>query len=220
MSKSTAYFPESRYGSTRPFVQEESDAELLQKRMLDRPGEAALSKLVLEALGPSAWQSSQQTFGYRWRGEDTLDWGNLDNWIQIKLVRYMVESTRVQNCLVEYDALQQFIVESSRLRQLGEFYTFRNVTAIRRFLHIHPRLIDVLLEARAHLQEHFGPDPQVVLQVVEDPEAENWSQLFAYILTDLPVDEAQARLEKLDEEWFLNQLYQVNNLFDFNLEFV
>jgi hypothetical protein len=219
MWMSTAYFPERRSGSAYPVILDEPDVETLRRQAQERPSTESLSKLVLEALGASAWQSSRQTFGYRWRGEDTLDWGNLDNWIQIKLVRDMVESARAQTRLVEYNTLQQFIIETSRLRQLGEFYFFRNVVAVRRFLRAHPQLTRVLLEARAYLQKHF-PDSQVVLEVVRDPEAEDWNQLFAYILTRLPVNEAQAQLDKLDEEWFLDQPEQVDNLFNFNLEFI
>lgn len=219
MWMSTAYFPERRHGSACPAILDEPDAETLRKRALERPSTESLGKLVLEALGASAWQSFRQTFSYRWRGEDTLDWGNPDNWIQIKLVRDMVESASAQARLVEYNALQQFIIETSRLRQLGEFYFFRNVVAVQRFLRAHPQLTRVLLEARTYLQKHF-PDPQVVLEVVPDPEAEGWNQLFAYILTRLPVDEAQAQLDKLDEEWFLDQPEQVDNLFNFSLEFI
>ncbi len=221
MAMSTAYSPERKYDSAYPFMLDEPDIETLRKRAIGRSDIEDLSKLVLEALGASAWQSSQQTFGYRWRGEDTLDWGNLDNWIQIKLARDLVASSpgaRIQ--LAEYDALRQFIVESSRLRQLGEFYSFRDALAVRRFLRAHPQLTEVLLEAHAYLEKHFGPDPQVALGVVSDPEAVGWDQLFAYILTPLSVDEAQARLDRLDEEWFLDQLDQVGDLFNFNLEFV
>jgi len=220
MLMSTAYFPEHRQGSTYPISVDEPDADILRRRALHRPDTGSLSKLILEALGASAWQSSRQTFGYRWRGENTLDWGNLDNWIQIKLVRDMVESARIQTWLVRYDTLQQFVVDSSRLRQIEEFYCLRNATAVRRFLRAHPELTKVLLEVRAHLQRCFGPDPQVVLEVVGDPEVEGWDQLFAYILTRLPVNEAQARLDRLDEEWFPNQPEQVNNFFNFNLEFI
>jgi len=60
----------------------------------------------------------------------------------------------------------------------------------------------------------------VVLEVVSDPEVEDMDELFAYILTSFPVDEALARLAKLDEEWFLDQLDQVGGRFNFNLEFV
>jgi len=221
MAMSTAYFPERKSDSAYLFMLDEPDAEALRKRALYKPGAEALSKLVLEALGTSAWQSSQQTFGYRWRGEDTLDWGNLDNWLQIKLARDLVASSPgAQIQLAEYDALRQFIVESSRLRQLGEFYYFRDMPPVRRFLRAHPQLTEVLLEAHAHLQKCFGPDPQVALEVVSDPEAEGPDELLAYILTSLPADEALARLDRLDEEWFLDQLDRVGTFFNFNLEFV
>lgn len=220
MAMSIAYFPERKYDSAYPSMLDEPDVETLRKRAKGR-SEEDLSKLVLEALSASAWQSSRQTFSYRWRGEDTLDWGNLDYWLQIKLARNLVAgSLGAQIQLAEYDALQQFIVESSRLRQLGEFYSFRDMLPVRRFLRARPQLIDVLLEAHTYLEKHFGPGPLVTLEVVSDPEATDWDQLFAYILTSLPVDEAQARLDRLDEEWFLGQLDRIGDLFNFNLEFV
>jgi hypothetical protein len=220
MVMSTAYFLERQHDSAYLFMPDEPDVETLGKQAIGRSDIEDLRNLVLDALAPSAWQSSQQTFGYRWRGEDTLDWGNLENWIQIKLARDLVESARVPTRLMEYDALRQFIVERSRLRQLGEFYSFRDALAIRGFLRAHPQLTEVLLEAHAHLQECFGPDPQVALEVVSDPEAEGPDELFAYILTSLPADEALARLDRLDEEWFLDQLDRVGTFFNFNLEFV
>jgi hypothetical protein len=216
MAMSIAYFPERKYDSAYHFMLDEPDVETLRKRAKDRSDIEDLSKLVLEALGASAWQSSRQTFGYRWRGEDTLDWGNPDNWIQIKLARDMVASSPgVQIQLAEYDALRQFIVESSRLRRLGEFYSFRDMLPVRRFLRAHPQLID-----HTYLEKHFGPGPLVTLEVVSDPEAADWDQLFAYVLTSLSVDEAQAHLDRLDEEWFLGQLDRIGDLFNFNLEFV
>jgi hypothetical protein len=60
----------------------------------------------------------------------------------------------------------------------------------------------------------------VTLEVVSDPEVEGVEELFAYILTSLPVNEALARLHRLDEEWFLDQLDRVGGRFNFNLEFV
>ena len=111
-------------------------------------------------------------------------------------------------------------IESQRLYQLEEVYSLRDAAAVRRFLHACPQLVEVLLEAHVYLQKYFGPDPQVTLRVVSDPEAESMDELFAYILTPLPVDEALARLDRLDEEWFLDQLDRVDGKFNFNLEFL
>ena len=95
-----------------------------------------------------------------------------------------------------------------------------NAAAVGRFLHAYPQLIEVLLEAHVYLQKYFGPDPQVTLKVVSDPEVEGVEELFAYILTSLLVDEALARLDRFDEEWFLDQLDRVGGRFNSNLEFV
>jgi hypothetical protein len=105
-------------------------------------------------------------------------------------------------------------MESRRLHQLEEVYALRDAAAVRHFLrlrsgqvlHACPQLVEVLVEARVYLQRCFGPDPQVALEVVSDPEAESVDELFAYIVTSLPVDEALARLDRLDEDWFLDQL--------------
>jgi len=48
---------------------------------------------------------------------------------------------------------------------------------------------------------------------------EGAKELFAYIRTSLPVDEALSRLDKFDEEWFLDQLDRAGGRFNFNLEF-
>jgi hypothetical protein len=99
------------------------------------------------------------------------------------------------------------ITLGARLSILEEIYLFREATAVRRFL-------------QPHLAKHFGPAPQVALEVVSDPEANGAKQLFAYIRTTLPVEAAMAQLDLLDEEWFLGQLDRVNGLFNFNLESV
>ncbi len=124
MSVSTAYSPEFEYDPVAPPVLYELDVEDLTRRMRDEPDIEAMSRRVLDALGAWAWQVFPQTFGYRWKGEDTLDWGNLDTWIQSKWVGGLVQSPLVEKSinvrLLQYNALRGFIVESSRLRQLFE----------------------------------------------------------------------------------------------------
>jgi len=126
----------------------------------------------------------------------------------------------IQAVLSQNIPLGEFVTESARLRQLEGLYLLRGSVAVRHFLRANPQLVSILLEAHFHLQEHFGPNLQVALEVVSDPEATGQEQLFAYIRTSLPVDEALARLDRLDEGWFLGQLDQVDGLLNFNLEFV
>lgn len=130
----------------------------------------------------------------------------------------VIQKESIRPHAIEYATLPD-ITESRRLHPLEEIYSLRDAAAVRRFLHTYPQLVEVLLEASVYLQKHFGPDPQVTLEVVSDPEVEGVEQLFAYILTSFPVDDALTRLDKLDEEWFLDQLDRVDGRFNFNLEF-
>lgn len=104
-----------------------------------------------------------------------------------------------------------------RAIKLERLYRLHDATQVRGFLRSHPHLVDVILEAYPHVQKHFGSNPEVVLEVVTDPEAEGSELLFAYILTSLPTKEALDRLDRLDEDWFLDQFDRVGDLFGFNL---
>ena len=88
----------------------------------------------------------------------------------------------------------------------------------RSVLEKYPFLVSLLLEAYVEVGNYF-PHSRVFLEVFDDPEVEGMDKLFAYIRTPLPVDEALARLDKLDEEWFLDQLDRAAGRFNFNLEF-
>ncbi len=101
--------------------------------------------------------------------------------------------------------------------ELGEFYTFRNLPNVRSFLLSHPDVVELLCEARPHLQECFGPQVDVMLAVTQEPPESD--RMLAYIRTTLSAKEALAQLDCLDESWFLSRVRQVGAFFNFNLEF-
>ena len=109
---------------------------------------------------------------------------------------------------------------SEKLSQVQGVYESRDGARVTGFLRAYPVLIDLLLEALEHLERCFGPNPQVVLEVVADPDSEGSEELFANIGTSLPVDEALEQLNRLDDTWFLAQLGRTEGRFNFNLEFV
>lgn len=191
--------------------------------LLGRP-KVLTPKQIVNALGPCVGSVPPLTLHYWVKGEDTLTWGDQSYWMEIKGIGSLLslhEESTVFNELhaIQYGALLDVSSLLDDMRQLEEIYSFRNDAAVQRFLYSYPQLAKVLLEAHVYLKKHFGPEPQVTLEVVSDPEVEGWDELFAYILTSLPVDEALARLNRLDEEWFLDQLDRVDGLLNFNLEF-
>ncbi|MFQ5857433.1 MAG: hypothetical protein ACE5LU_17645 [Anaerolineae bacterium] len=115
-------------------------------------------------------------------------------------------------------AIRPTLRSCTRLDDLEDLYSVRDAATVWQFLLAHLHLVEVLLEAYPHLEKHFGPDPEVTLEVVNDPEAVTRKQVFAYIVTSFPPAKALTRLDKLDEEWFLDQLDRVDGLLNFNLE--
>jgi hypothetical protein len=179
-------------------------------------------RYVVDALGVTAWDESYgQTLGYRWRGEDTLTWGNADDWILIKwLIKYFFSQENENvSVLGQQQVILWLILYEARIAKLKTIYTFRNGDDIRQFLLDHRSILSVLWEARPVVEEFFGNDVSVDLEVVNDPEASHSKQLFGYIGTaSLSPEEAFERLNAFDEVWFLKQFDLTGGLFNFNLE--
>lgn len=105
------------------------------------------------------------------------------------------------------------------LRQIADWYTVLQPQAVCKFIRRHPSLADLLIEAYAPLTDSFGPNPQVLLSVISDPEEAGLDELVGSIRTPLEPDEALERLDAFDEYWFLDQLNRANGKLNFNLDF-
>lgn len=129
-----------------------------------------------------------------------------------------IEVPTVPNTLLKHDDTLQSAVENTHLRNVETLYSFRNVAEIQQFLQEHHVLVNFLIEAHPYVSKYFGDHPQIALELISDPEIDGSEQLFAYIVTSLPVAEALERLNNFDEEWFIEQFDRVDGLFNFNLE--
>jgi hypothetical protein len=107
------------------------------------------------------------------------------------------------------------------LRQLGDRFFFKNIRAVTEFLELHRSLTKVLFDVRQKVDQHFGPDTQTNLELFIDPEDDTEdSKLFALILTALPSREASARLDQLDQEWWLEQPYEVKCAMNIDIQYI
>jgi hypothetical protein len=114
---------------------------------------------------------------------------------------------------------EQTVATEPALQSLGQLYTFRRPEEVSGFLRAHPFLIPLLLEAHSKIVQCFGPSPEVVLEVVTDPEAMDDRELFAFIRSSLPPDEALGKLDKLDKEWWLDEADRAEGNLCIHLEF-
>ncbi|HKG27368.1 MAG TPA: hypothetical protein VKB09_17080 [Thermomicrobiales bacterium] len=77
---------------------------------------------------------------------------------------------------------------------------------IRDFLAARPHLVSVLREASERIPGSFPPGTKASLDLVHHPEPGSRPKLVLRIQTPLPMTEALARLDRLDEEWWLDVL--------------
>lgn len=98
------------------------------------------------------------------------------------------------------------IEQEQSLRWLAGLYTFNDYVQVANFLRENPFLIDLLAVGYRKIQQYFGSDAKVGLEVFTDPEADESRQLVALVRTDLPWQEEADRRETFYEEWWLDVL--------------
>lgn len=178
---------------------------------------AGIDLVVLDIVGGAVAKDPRQSKVYRQVGEDTLTWGDQNEWI---LANWLVKTTVGQarrEWLDEYSDLLTVLVDLPLEAALGNFL-IKNPSAIESFLRSNTHLISVLLNARQIIADYFGSESEVLLELITDPEARDYTRLFAYVKTDLKLDVAFERLSQLDDEWLIDQPNDVLNIF--NIDFV
>lgn len=115
------------------------------------------------------------------------------------------------------------VYERSQLNigKLQEKYSISKseMPKLRRFLEKNLEILPILSEAYQKIKAYF-PDEEIRLEVTSDVEDNNCEILFAYILTKLSVEEAHQKLDDLDEEWYLDQSEEIQELFNLNFKFI
>ena len=105
------------------------------------------------------------------------------------------------------------------VERLARLFIFRVPEAVTGFIRENGFLADVLEDAYVVVQRFFGPNPELVLEVVTDAEAQDDRQLWMFIRTGLPADEALASLEGLDQAWWLHAMPRARGRLGIHLEF-
>ncbi|MGE0133148.1 MAG: hypothetical protein AB7U82_34155 [Blastocatellales bacterium] len=103
---------------------------------------------------------------------------------------------------------------------LSKGYQFKDYAAVSAFLNSHSDLLLLLREAHHKIKSVFGFDTEIALEVFTDPESDDGQKLFALIFTTLPVDEALACLERLDQDWWLDASTRANGLLNLDVEYI
>lgn len=119
-----------------------------------------------------------------------------------------------------YSSISALPAVQSLWAKVVEGYTLQQSEAIAAFVRRHYAVGKVLVDALDQLPKYFGQQPKVSLELKVDPEYASDKQLFAYIYTNLPIEESLSRFEQFDEGWLLARLTGLGGIFNFNLRFL
>lgn len=103
---------------------------------------------------------------------------------------------------------------------LDTLFEFRDAPAVSSFLRDNPFLSDILLGAYYNAKSRFDKNTSLVLEVFSDPDEPRSDQLFLFIQTPLPAEQARERLRQLDREWWIAMVPTVRNKLTIDTELV
>lgn len=122
-------------------------------------------------------------------------------------------------CVWRDESATVTVVPSLQLRLVKELYSLRQPETVSDFLTEHPHLVPLLVEAYFQVAKYFQDEPEVVLEVVTDQEADNYRELFVFIQTTLTPEQAIARLSRFDRDWWLDESHRAQGNLCVHVEF-
>lgn len=107
------------------------------------------------------------------------------------------------------------------VEQIAERYQFRGSDVAEAVAAAGPAVAVLLLEAADQIASYFGPETNVVLEFITDPDDEDDpGTLFALIQTRLKWAAARPVMERFWYGWWLPVARRANGWLNFGLEFV
>lgn len=111
------------------------------------------------------------------------------------------------------------VVEVNNMNSLGNYYQISDSVEVYEFAEQN-ELVPFLIEAAREIQKVFGNNIVIELEKAIDPELKDDISIFAYIQTDISVDEALSKIDKIEDDWFLENLHRAKGRFNFDVKWV
>ena len=92
---------------------------------------------------------------------------------------------------------------TGRLSEIERRFDFDERERVLDYLDRHPHLLPLLVDVADQIPCYFRPDDRALMQLIEDEDI-GVEQLYAIVRSGLDPDEVEARLNRLDEEWWLD----------------
>ncbi|MEG4088038.1 peptidase [Microcoleus sp. Pol12B4] len=107
--------------------------------------------------------------------------------------------TAIQEPTIKTTPFDDLIADFNKIRSI---YTVEEPLEAFKLIIDQEVMVSLILEAHSKIRELF-PTERLGLEVKTDPEIANWRSLWIAIYTKLEVEEAVAKLNILDDSWWL-----------------
>lgn len=115
--------------------------------------------------------------------------------------------------------LRKFIDQIEKIETINKSFDLINSEEVNEYLMENPFIVGILLSGLKKIDEIFGNDTKIELEVINDPEAtKKTSILFAYIITTLSPETVLNLLDRFDSEWYLEQSDDVLEILNFSIK--
>lgn len=132
---------------------------------------------------------------------------------------------RAFSALLQRNLKQQFQRRRTEQLQkeidsLRKSYQFISEEEIIRFILKNFYLVTLLREAPTQIKRIYGESVKLILKLSAEPDFLQSTELWVLILTELPASKAFPLLEKLDKEWWLENIDRANCKLNISLEYI
>ena len=114
--------------------------------------------------------------------------------------------------------VEEAVAATNGLEEIERLYALRKPLQVRRFLGEHDFLVPLLVAAYEVTPRYFAP-LSLALEVIADPDSIDDQQLVLFVILQLTPAEAFAKLQRFDNEWWLDAMDEARGCLCISLEF-
>ena len=101
--------------------------------------------------------------------------------------------------------VEEAATATNDLEEIERLYSLRKPLQVRRFLGEHAFLVPLLVAAYDVATRYFAP-VSLALEVIADPDSMDDQQLVLFVVLQFTPAEAFAKLQRFDNEWWLDAM--------------
>jgi hypothetical protein len=109
---------------------------------------------------------------------------------------------------------------NNEINALPSKYEISNFEEIKNFLSRNRFLISLLEEISNKIYQYYGSEQRIALEVFYEPNFPQSSELWISVLTELSAEEARSIMDKLDEDWWLENINRAKCRLNIGIDYV